>query len=131
MFQHIGTVSLFVADQDRAKDFYTDKLGFELVTDVPLYPGATIRWLSVKPSSTAATELILYLPDDNWSHYAQVVGKPQALTVNVSDITTLHQDLQAKGVTFVQEPDTQPWGTYATIEDSEGNHLILVEQSAP
>jgi hypothetical protein len=40
----------------------------------------------------------------------------------------LHADLKAKGVTFVQEPDVQPWGTYAMIEDSEGNRLILVER---
>jgi predicted enzyme related to lactoylglutathione lyase len=39
-----------------------------------------------------------------------------------------YADLKAKGVQFVQEPDQQPWGTYATILDSEGNRLILVEQ---
>ena len=37
------------------------------------------------------------------------------------------RDLKAKGVTFTQEPDPQPWGTYAMIRDSEGNQLILVE----
>jgi uncharacterized glyoxalase superfamily protein PhnB len=37
-------------------------------------------------------------------------------------------DLKAKGVTFTQEPDAQPWGNYAMIRDSEGNQLILVEQ---
>ena len=43
----IGTVSLFVNDQDRAKEFYTNVLGFELRTDAPLYPGATARWVAV------------------------------------------------------------------------------------
>jgi len=57
-----------------------------------------------------------------------VVGKSQALTFNVTDMAALHADLTAKRVTFVQEPDTQPWGTFAIIQDSEGNHLILVEQ---
>ena len=37
-------------------------------------------------------------------------------------------DLKAKGVSFIQEPDTQPWGTLAIIQDSEGNHLLVVEQ---
>jgi predicted enzyme related to lactoylglutathione lyase len=76
----------------------------------------------------AKTEVILYLPDENWEHYRQVVGKSQALTFNVTDMKALHAGLKAKGVKFLQEPDFQPWGTYATIQDSEGNSLILVEQ---
>ena len=126
MIDRVGAVSLFVSDQDRAKAFYTNVLGFELREDAPLYPGATARWLAVAPRG-AQTDVILYLPDENWEHYRQVVGKSQALTFNVTDMKALHSDLKAKGVKFVQEPDEQPWGTYATIEDSEGNHLILVE----
>jgi predicted enzyme related to lactoylglutathione lyase len=127
MIDRVGTVSLFVADQDRAKDFYTDVLGFELRVDAPLYPGAEVRWIAVAPAG-AETEVVLYLPDENWEHYSQVVGKSQALTFNVTDMAALHRELKAKGVMFTQEPDAQPWGTYAIIEDSEGNHLLLVEQ---
>jgi predicted enzyme related to lactoylglutathione lyase len=83
--------------------------------------------VAVAPAG-AKTEVILYLPDENWEHYQQTVGKSQALTFEVSDIAALHEDLKAKGVTFLQEPDVQPWGTFATIQDSEGNSLILVEQ---
>ena len=126
----VGTVSVFVSDQDRAKDFYTQALGFELRTDAPLYPGASARWVAVAPKG-AETEIILYLPDQNWEHYQQVVGKSQALTLEVTDMSAVHADLRAKGVTFAQEPDKQPWGTYAIIADSEGNHLILVEQPQP
>ena len=126
MIDQISTVSIFVSDQNRAKDFYTNVLGFELRRDVPLYPGATARWVSVAPKG-AATEVILYLPDENWEHYRQVVGQSQALTFNVIDMEALHADLKAKGVMFVQDPDKQPWGTYAIIQDSEGNRLILSE----
>jgi predicted enzyme related to lactoylglutathione lyase len=126
MIDRVGSVSIFVSDQDRAKEFYTNVLGFELREDAPLYPGATARWLAVAPKG-AQTEVTLYLPDENWEHYRQVVGKSQALTFNVTDMKALHSNLKAKGVKFVQEPDVQPWGTFATIEDSEGNHLILVE----
>ena len=127
MIDRVGTVSLFVNDQDRAKEFYTQILGFELRRDEPLYPGATNRWLSVAPQG-AETEITLYLPDENWEHYSQTVGKSQALTFNVRDMDALVADLKAKGVTFTQEPEVQPWGTYAMIRDSEGNQLILVEQ---
>jgi catechol 2,3-dioxygenase-like lactoylglutathione lyase family enzyme len=43
MFSRAGSVSLFVSNQDRAKDFYTRIPGFELRQDAPLYPGAAIR----------------------------------------------------------------------------------------
>ena len=127
MINHIGTVSIFVSDQDRAKAFYTEKLGMELRADAPLYPGAANRWLAVAPAE-AVTELILYVPDENWEHYKQVVGQSQAITLDVTDMAGLHSDLKAKGITFIQEPDVQPWGTFAIIEDSEGNRLVLVEQ---
>lgn len=123
----VGTVCVFVSDQDRAKAFYTNQLGFELRTDQPLTPGATSRWIAVAPRG-AATDVILYLPDQNWDHYRQVVGKSQAVTLDVTDMSKTAADLKAKGVKFVQEPDPQPWGTYATIEDSEGNHILLVQQ---
>jgi len=127
MINKIGTVCLFVSDQDRAKAFYTNVLGFELHGDEPVFPGAKNRWLSVAPKGSA-TELILYLPDENWEHYKQVVGHSQAITFDVSNIAGLTADLKKKGVVFVQEPDKQPWGTFATIRDSEGNHILLVEQ---
>ncbi len=126
MIDRVATISLFVDDQDRAKDFYTRVLGFELRADDPLFPGATARWVAVAPAG-AETEVILYLPDENWEHYRQVVGKSQAMTFNVTDMGALQSRLKSLGVRFVQEPDSQPWGTYAMIEDSEGNHLILVE----
>lgn len=127
MITSVSTVSLFVSDQDRAKAFYTDVLGFELRADNPLYPGAAVRWIAVAPAG-AHTELILYLPDENWEHYQGVVGKSQAMTFAVSDLDALATRLREKGVAFIQEPESQPWGTFAIIQDSEGNHLILVEQ---
>lgn len=130
MFTKVGSVSVFVSDQDRAKAFYTGVLGMELRSDDPLYPSATSRWLAVAPGG-AATEIILYLPDENWEHYKQVVGKSQAITLEVADMTAVYEKLKAKGVTFVEEPAEELWGTYAIIQDSEGNRLVLVESQHP
>ena len=85
---------------------------------------------SARRSLNGVVYIILYLPDENWDHYRQVVGKSQAVTLDVTDMNKTAADLKAKGVKFVQEPDAQPWGTHATIEDSEGNHILLVEQPA-
>ena len=76
MITKVGTVCIFVNDQDAAKAFYTEKLGFEVRMDAPLGPDS--RWLAVAPPG-AETEVILYKPDENWEHYKQVVGKSQAL----------------------------------------------------
>jgi catechol 2,3-dioxygenase-like lactoylglutathione lyase family enzyme len=122
----VGTVSVFVTDQQRAKDFYTNTLGFELRTDAELYPGSDVRWIAVAPKG-GETELILYLPDEAWAHYQGVVGKSQAITLNVTDLKAVYQELKSKGVKFVQEPDAQTWGTFATFMDSEGNQILLVE----
>jgi len=129
MINYVGTVCVFVSDQQRAKTFYVDKLGFELRTEAPLYPGAANLWIAVAPKG-AKTEVILYLPDENWQHYKQVVGQSQAVTLDVTDMDSVAADLKKKGVTFVSEPDKQPWGTYATILDSEGNKILLVEPPA-
>jgi catechol 2,3-dioxygenase-like lactoylglutathione lyase family enzyme len=126
MIDYVGTVCVFVDNQDRARDFYVNKLGFDLRTDQPLSPGATNRWVAVAPKD-AATEIILYKVDESWEHYRQTVGKSQAITLNVTDMNAVYKDLKSKGVEFVSEPDPQPWGTYATIRDSEGNHLLLVQ----
>jgi lactoylglutathione lyase len=126
MINKVGTVSLYVSDQQRAKAFYTEVMGFELRTDAPLGPNTEARWIAVAPAG-AQTELILYVPDENWGHYRQVVGKTQSLTLDVSDMDSVHAQLKSRGVRFVHEPDRQPWGTYATIEDSEGNRILLVE----
>lgn len=127
MFNKVGTVSIFVSDQQRAKQFYTEVLGFELRMDAPLGPESDARWIAVAPKG-GQTELLLYLPDENWSHYKDVVGKPQPVTLDVSDIQHLYEDLKAKGVVFSGAPEPQPWGTFTTFQDSEGNYLLMVEQ---
>ncbi|MEP7288373.1 MAG: VOC family protein [Chloroflexota bacterium] len=124
MIDYVGTVCLFVTDQDQAKDFYTNILGFEVRQDTLM---GESRWLAVAPKG-ALTEVILYKVDSNWEHYKQVVGKSQALTFNVTDMATLAANLKAKGVRFTMEPEFQPWGSQAIILDHEGNGLILVER---
>ncbi len=123
MIDGVSTICIFVKDQDQAKAFYTEKLGFELHQDSPM---GESRWIAVAPKG-AHTEVILYKLDENWQHYQQTMGKSQALTFNVTNMSALYEDLKAKGVRIVQEPDAQPWGTYMMILDPENNGLLLVE----
>ena len=129
MINRVGTVSLFVSDQDRAKDFYTRILGFELRQDAPLYPGAANRWVAVAPKG-ADTEVTLYLPDENWEHFRQTVGKSQALTFNVEDMNALVADLKAKGVEFTKEPTTvRPGVRICFIRAPEGVSIELLDRN--
>jgi len=128
MIDHIGSVSIFVSDQERAKRFYTEVLGFTLKHDARL-PGSGARWIVVVPK-TGRTEIALYKPDATFRHYQYVVGKPQALTFNVTDMKEVQARLLEKGVQFIHGPVTESWGVYAIIHDSEGNELMLVEQAA-
>ncbi len=124
MIDAVATVCIFVNDQDKAKAFYTDTLGFELRQDSPM---GESRWIAVAPKG-ARTEVILYKMDQNWEHYRSVMGKSQAITFNVTDIAGLRDDLKAKGVRITQEPDPQPWGTYMMILDPDDNALLMVEE---
>ena len=124
MIDAVATICIFVNDQDRAKAFYTDVLGFELRQDSPM---GESRWIAVAPKG-ARTEVILYKMDQKWEHYRQVMGKSQAITFNVTDIKGLRADLKAKGVRITQEPDPQPWGTYMMILDQDENALLMVEE---
>lgn len=126
MITQVGSVTIYVHDQDRAKQFYTEKLGFELHMDVPLYPGATARWLAVAPPG-AATEVVLMTLDEHSMHHKETLGKTQAMIFTVHDMDATIAELTARGVRFTMEPDTQPWGTWTLVEDSEGNQLMLVE----
>jgi lactoylglutathione lyase len=124
MIDALATVCIFVTDQDKAKAFYTEKLGFELRQDQPMGPDS--RWIAVAPAG-ARTEIILYKLDQNWEHYQQVHGKSQALTFNVPDMAAQYEDMKARGVRVTSEPDKQPWGTFMTILDQDDNALLLVE----
>ena len=124
MIDAVATICIFVNDQDKAKAFYTDVLGFELRQDSPM---GESRWLAVAPKG-ARTEIILYKMDANWEHYRQVMGKSQAITFNVTDIKGLRADFKEKGVRITQEPDPQPWGTYIMILDQDDNALLMVEE---
>ena len=127
MLQKVGTVSVFVEDQQRAKAFYVDKLGMELRLEAPLFPGSDLKWIEVAPAG-AETAINLYKTDagdEDWGHYAGTVGKPQCITIQATELEALAEGLRGRGVTILREPVAEPWGHWMSIQDSEGNTLII------
>ena len=104
MITTIATISVFVEDQDRAKAFYTKKLGMEL----QMFPGAAMRWITVAPTGRS-TELTLFPMGEQWEHYRPSMGKPQAFTLHCDDIDETYRQLIEKGVQFLGEPQKQAW----------------------
>ena len=131
MIKMVGTASVFVADQQRAKNFYVDKLGMELRLEAPLFPGSDLKWIEVAPAG-AETSINLYKTDENdedWGHYAGTIGKAQAITIQASELENLAEELRGRGVTILQEPVSEPWGNWMSIQDSEGNTLLITAET--
>lgn len=118
---HVGRTTVYVDDQDRAKAFYVDTLGFELVGDQPMGEPGSPRWIEVRPPG-AQTAIVLYQADET---FPQPTGLNPILW-EVDDITKTHDELKARGVEFPTEPVLASWGKWwATFKDSEGNEFGL------
>ncbi len=124
MITTIATVSVFVEDQDRAKAFYTEKLGMKLTNDSEMFPGSGMRWITVAPEG-CPTELTLFPMGEQWEHYRAAMGKPQCFTLHCDDIDQTYRELTERGVQFLGEPQKQQWGSFAILVDSEGNQIVL------
>ncbi|MER7951703.1 VOC family protein [Streptomyces sp. NPDC096079] len=124
----IHVTSVFVDDQDKALDFYTEKLGFVKKTEVPL---GDYRWLTVvSPEAPEGTELLLE-PDAHPAAraYARALvadGIP-ATSFAVDDVRAEHERLSALGVRFTQEPTEAGPVTVAVLDDTCGNLIQIVQ----
>jgi catechol 2,3-dioxygenase-like lactoylglutathione lyase family enzyme len=132
MITNVSLTTVYCLDQDLARDFYVDVLGFEPRTDVTM--GEGFRWLTVGHPSQPELELTLMVPgppldDDAADFVRRQLGKGQlgGLGLRVDDCKQTHADLRAKGVEFLQEPADRPYGVEAVIRDVSGNWLVLVE----
>jgi predicted enzyme related to lactoylglutathione lyase len=117
MIRGVKFVSVPVADQDRALSFYTDVLGFRLLTDQPFSDKQ--RWLELGIPG-ADTRVVLFQFGDRVQPGGQL-----NITLWADDVEATARDLKAKGVSFVMEPKRMHYGTTSVFKDCEGNHLAL------
>ena len=118
-------VSIPVADQQRALEFYRDQLGFEVRADAPygeeMGGGEGGRWLEVAPKG-AQTGFVLYSAE---AQGGEEPGGMSPVVFDSDDIVGTCEDLKAKGVEVTVEPAEMPWGWWAQFKDSEGNEFGL------
>jgi catechol 2,3-dioxygenase-like lactoylglutathione lyase family enzyme len=105
------------ACEERAKEFYVEKLGFDLTREDDSIPG--IRWVQVTPRG-GATSLTLV----TWFE-SMPPGSLQGLVLVSDDLRGDCDRLLARGVEFERPLQEQPWGTEAVIRDPDGNKLVL------
>jgi len=118
MIKQIKFITVPVADQNRALDFYTEKLGFTIITDQPF--DKKQRWIELRVPQ-AETRVVLFTMDGDEKR----IGSMMPATFACDDIDQTYKELTTRGVEFDGPPEKQPWGTYAMFKDSEGNRFVL------
>jgi len=118
MIKQIKFVSIPVRDQKRALDFYTEKLGFTIITDQPFDDKQ--RWIELRVPK-AETRVVLFTPDGEEKR----IGTMMNMSYECDDLAKTYQELKRRGVEFEGPPKKQPWGTYAMFRDSEGNRFVV------
>lgn len=124
----IVVTSVFVDDQAKALDFYTNVLGFDKKEDVPM---GEHRWLTVvSPDDPDGTELLLE-PSDHPAvgpfKDALVADGIPFTSFGVEDVHAEYERLEEAGVRFIQPPTEMGPVTTAVFEDTCGN-LIQIAQ---
>lgn len=133
MITGISNINLLVQDQESAKRFYTEILGFEIRQDME---SDGFRWLTVGPKGQPDVQLILTEPnqpmfDAESAQQLRALLAKGALTGGVletSDCRATFDELKAKGVTFLQEPTDRPWAVEAVFRDDSGSWWSLAER---
>lgn len=132
MITNISLVTVYCLDQDKARDFYVDVLGFQPGTDITM--GEGFRWVTVRHPSQPELQVTLMTPgpplDADAADFVRrqlEKGEMGGLGLSVDDCRKTFEELSAKGVVFLQEPADRPYGVEAVMRDNSGNWLVLVE----
>jgi catechol 2,3-dioxygenase-like lactoylglutathione lyase family enzyme len=117
MIRGVKFTSVPVSDQDRALAFYTEKLGFRLLTDQPFSEDQ--RWIELGIPG-ADTRIVLFRFDE-----VMKPGSQMNVTFWSDDVETTVRNMKSKGVDIVMEPKREEWGTAAAFKDIDGNTFVL------
>jgi catechol 2,3-dioxygenase-like lactoylglutathione lyase family enzyme len=118
MISHLKFVGIPTTDQDRALEFYTEKLGFRILTDQPF--GEKQRWIELKIDGSE-TAVVLFTPDGHEDRIGTFFNGSFAC----DNVERTYEELKAKGVEFLGEPKQEPWGTFVIFKDPDGNQFVM------
>jgi catechol 2,3-dioxygenase-like lactoylglutathione lyase family enzyme len=131
MITKLSHTTVWVVDQDRAKAFYTEKLGFEVRDDARM---GAFRWLTVGPKTQPDLRIVLMKigsgpkMDEASAAQLRALVEKGALgggVVECDDIQKTYEELSARGVEFASPPKQMPYGIEAVFRDDSGNFFSL------
>jgi uncharacterized glyoxalase superfamily protein PhnB len=132
----LSNTQLWVHDQDEALAFYTDKLGWEVRADVTVPELGNFRWLTVGPPAQpdiAVTLMAIPGPPimdaASAKQLRDLLGKGFAgtLFLTTDDVHASYEELKARGVEFLEEPEERPYGIDSGFRDPSGNQFRLTQ----
>ncbi|WP_143305968.1 VOC family protein [Chitinophaga vietnamensis] len=135
MITSMTHASLYVLDQDSAHDFYVNKLGFRVITDLPM--NKEHRWLTVCPPDMQDFQIVL-MPIMEGMFSKEMVTLLRDLVskgtfgigiFTCRDIYATYEELSAKGVEFTKAPKKEFYGLEAIFKDDSGNWFSLAQLS--
>ena len=117
MITHLKFAGVPCRDQDLQLRFWTEKMGFRVVTDQPM---GDQRWIELAIAGSE-TRIVLFTPEGQ----ADRVGTFFNGSFACDDVEATWRQLAARGVEFRGPPEKQPWGTFAMFKDPEGTEYVL------
>ncbi|MEU6686742.1 VOC family protein [Streptomyces sp. NPDC046832] len=129
--RRIALVTLVVDDYDEAIRFYTEALGFRLAEDAPRPDGS--RWVVVEPGTPGVGTGLVLARAKGEAQAARVgsqTGGRVGFFLHTEDFAGDHARMTAAGVTFLEDPRHEPYGTVAVFEDLYGNRWDLLQPAA-
>lgn len=125
MIHKIGQIMLYVNNQDEAKAFWTEKVGFTVIAEED--NGQGMKWIELAPTAQAETSIILH----NKELIAKMdpemnLGTP-SLLLFTENLDALYEDFKSKQVK-VGELVTMPTGRVFNFADSEDNYFAVLEK---
>jgi lactoylglutathione lyase len=118
MIKKIATVGVYVTDQARAREFWTKKVGFELRRETPMGPAGS--WLEVAPPG-AESCLVIY----PWAMADNAAELKPSIVFDCDDCAAAYEQMKARGVKFLDAPQSMPWGTFVKFVDEDSNEFLL------
>jgi catechol 2,3-dioxygenase-like lactoylglutathione lyase family enzyme len=127
MKQYLAQIALVVDDYDEAIEFYTKKLGFELLEDTKL--SDTKRWVRVAPKGSGGCGLLLAkaASDEQKSRIGNQTGGRVFLFLHTDDFQRDYKNMQEAGIEFIREPSIESFGKVAVFKDLYGNLWDFIE----
>ena len=117
MITHLKFAAIPTRDQARALQFWTEQVGFEVMTDQPM---GEQRWIELRVHNSP-TMIVLWTQEGQEDRIGSFFNGSFAC----DNVQETYRQMQERGVEFLEPPKKQPWGEYAVFKDPDGNQFVL------